>query len=498
MSRRPRLLIATVLCCSSFAPTTTPAANSQIAEDERLLQRAGFATDAAALLDFFRLHTPAASERQRLKALIEQLGDDRFRIREQASNALVDAGPAAVGLLRSTQTYPDLEVKLRVQRCLQKIERRSSNALTAAAARLIGSRHPTGATGVLLDYVPFAADALVSQEVHNALLGLGIACDQDRELLRKCLASPTASRRGAAALVLGCCGGPLDKQAVRAILTDAVPAVRLRAAQGLCTAGDKEAMRALIALVERADDAGTRAEDLLRLLAGQAVPLVVGDESGGCRPKCHAAWSAWWHRKQDRLELPRLQLSAATDPAARARAAASRFLRALFRADMPGLQESAGLPFNLAAALTLQTSEEFRQLFQEVMEGHKKRGQHVAFTLLNVVRVEDYASTVAERERDFLSRFPSGEVHVVHLRGRFGDEQEDGALLIRFSGSQARVIGIGQALPTGKNISGKKKLQRLYVLAQDVFASARGVRWPLPTLLQFNKIAPFSGKKGMT
>src|SRR5437867_3411922 len=56
-----------------------------------------------------------------IKAAIQQLGDERFAVREKAMKALWQAGPAAEALLREALTNPDPEVVKRVRTLLDRI-----------------------------------------------------------------------------------------------------------------------------------------------------------------------------------------------------------------------------------------------------------------------------------------------------------------------------------------------------------------------------------------
>lgn len=58
-----------------------------------------------------------------VEKLLKQLGDDSFQVREQASNQLVNLGPAIMTLvLREAKQSDDLEVRERCQQILLKLE----------------------------------------------------------------------------------------------------------------------------------------------------------------------------------------------------------------------------------------------------------------------------------------------------------------------------------------------------------------------------------------
>src|SRR5262245_10884658 len=78
-----------VLCLAS-AP---PARAGQLEDDEAALKEAKIGTDGPTLLHFFRQRVLPEADKQRVRTLIKQLGDDSFRVREKASAALVSLGP---------------------------------------------------------------------------------------------------------------------------------------------------------------------------------------------------------------------------------------------------------------------------------------------------------------------------------------------------------------------------------------------------------------------
>src|SRR5262249_31027476 len=56
----------------------------QPAEDEKLLKGASISTDGPALVGFLRKLIPTPEDTKRVAALLEQLGDKTFRVREKA------------------------------------------------------------------------------------------------------------------------------------------------------------------------------------------------------------------------------------------------------------------------------------------------------------------------------------------------------------------------------------------------------------------------------
>lgn len=60
---------------------------------------------------------------KQVSALIEQLGDDNFNVRERASRALVRIGEPALGALRQARSSEDLEVRRRAKLAIEEIEK---------------------------------------------------------------------------------------------------------------------------------------------------------------------------------------------------------------------------------------------------------------------------------------------------------------------------------------------------------------------------------------
>lgn len=91
---------------------------------------------------------------------------------------------------------------------------------------------------------------------------------------------------------------------MRSHLTDPVPLVRLRAAQGLLAARDKESIPTLIALLDEPMVAVSwQAEELLHWVAEEQAPRGnVGAASAEMRRRCRVAWEAWWRDHRQRLD----------------------------------------------------------------------------------------------------------------------------------------------------------------------------------------------------
>jgi hypothetical protein len=281
-----------------------------LAQDEQMLRDARVSTEGPALLTFFRERTLTEAQQARLTDLVKKLGDDDFDVREKSSADLVKAGRLAVPFLRPAARDRDAEVARRAADCLREIEQGGDAVLTAAAARVLAARKPDGAAAVLLAYLPSAPDEAVEEAALAALASVGLRDGKPDPALVAALKDRDATRRAAAASVVGRAAAASRKAALP-LLEDAEPRVRFAAAAALAHAGEKSAVPALIALVEKGTPAlAWQAEDLLFRIAGPDARLPAlgpGNDAAGCR----RAWDAWWKEKGDKVDLTKLNLEEA-------------------------------------------------------------------------------------------------------------------------------------------------------------------------------------------
>ena len=274
--------------------------------DQETLKIAKVGTDGPSLLKLFRDRTMTPALRMEIQALIRQLGDRVFAVRQKASVALVAKGAVALPLLREAVRDSDIEVGRRASACARRIEEKDHDAgVLAAAARLLGATKPPGTAEVLLAYLPLANDEVIEDELRMALSAAALQGGKPDPVLIAALADPLAKKRGAAGAALA----PVSDQraAVRKLLKDPEPMVRLRVGLGLARAREKDAVSVLIELLGQLPrEQGWLAEDLLLRLAGEQAPQVsLGDEPAE-RKKCRDAWAAWWESQGPKVDLAKL------------------------------------------------------------------------------------------------------------------------------------------------------------------------------------------------
>jgi len=297
------------LVCALWLVAALAAAGPEpVSLDERTLQAAKVGSDGPALVDYFRKRIVADLDAGKVRELIRQLGDEDFLTRERASAALVNLRDLAVPFLEQAGKDTDIEVVRRAEACLRRIGGGFGANVDMAAARLLAVRKPAGATDVLLGFLPFASNSRVADEVQQALTVLAVRDGKPDKALVDALGDKQALKRAAAAVALARAGATDARPAVRKLLQDPDTTVRLRVGMTLAQAGDKEAVPVLIDLLpDLAPPLAWQAEDLLLRLADEQAPAVsLGSDAAG-RKKCRDAWSDWWAKHRDKVDLARLE-----------------------------------------------------------------------------------------------------------------------------------------------------------------------------------------------
>jgi HEAT repeat protein len=264
-------------------------------------------TDGPLLLEEFRKRTLSAADLEKIQTLIRKLGAESFRVREQATADLVAYGGVVVPLLREAAKDADLERKTRAATCLKAIARSETRSLPPSAARLLALRKPAGAVEVLLAFLPWAEDDSLADAVQTALASLAVRDGKTDPALVRALDDALPLRRAAAGLALAKAGGAEHREAVRKLLRDADPMVRLRVALALVAARDKEAVPVLIdTLADLSREQSEPAQEALFLLAGDKAPEVMPGDDEASRKKYRAAWAAWWQANSATVDLAKL------------------------------------------------------------------------------------------------------------------------------------------------------------------------------------------------
>jgi HEAT repeat protein len=419
--------------------------------DEKLLREAGVAADGPGLLAFLRRRTFTAEDEKRAVALVGQLGDASYERRQQASEGLEALGPVAAPLLRRAVNDTDPEVRRRARACLEVVESGRDAVLAGAAVRLLAVRAPEGAPAALLRFLPWAGDEAVEEDVLLALAALSPP-GRPHPVVVAARADPAPLCRAAAALVVGRAGTEAQRVAVKRLLADGDSRVRLRAAQGLLAARNKDGLPALLDLLTTGpEDVAGRAEGLLAEVAGAAAPRGHLGSDDRQRRACRDAWEGWWKAQGDKLDLAKLDADAVLfRPARRAATVARQFLDALIAGDPAAAGRTADVPFFVSGLKRFTTLAELEQFAREV---HARAvDAKLSCRMRGTVAGEEFARTPRKGPGDKLPEGlpPWRELHAVYAsiyKGDKKDVDEGVYLLVRVRGGRVRVIAVGNGTP---------------------------------------------------
>jgi HEAT repeat protein len=279
-------------------PAVSAGGETQLTDDQ-LLRSAGLSPDGPALVGFFKARTQVTTDRAKVAGLIDKLGSKQAAERDKAVGELVALGPPAVPQLRQATRDPDAPlVAAAARKCLGFIEPTGPGgaALPAAAARLLAQKKAPGAAEALLDFLPFADDDNVMEEVKIALSSLATRDGKVDPAFLSALDDRSSSlRRAVIAEVLARSGNEEVMPAVRKLLTDPRPVVRLRVALALAAHKDATAVTTLINLLtELPLPLAKQAEEFLLNLGSDQSPRAQLGENDAARKACRDAWAAWW------------------------------------------------------------------------------------------------------------------------------------------------------------------------------------------------------------
>ncbi len=283
--------------------------------EESALRAVGLPATDKALLHFFRKRVQPPPARVVIEQQAKALGSVNVAEADAARGELVSIGAPVVPVLREVANRVDAaRASRRAKRILQWIEGPQADRLPVEAARLLAARKTPGATEALLAYLPFADNDTVVEEIVAALTAVGFRDGKADPALLAALNGRAAFARAAAARALCKSGGSASWKAVRPLLTDPEPTVRLQAALALADAHDSQAIPVLIeCLADGPASLGVQVEEYLTRLAGD---WAVHGPSGGdlvSRELRRELWATWWKKTGGELLLRELRSRILTD-----------------------------------------------------------------------------------------------------------------------------------------------------------------------------------------
>jgi HEAT repeat protein len=262
------------------------------------------ATERPGLLDEVRRRTYRPADNDQVLALVRQLGDDAFDVRQKAQATLREMGKSIIPALRHGVNDPDLEISTRARQLLLEIDKEAAAPLSAVVLRLVAFRKPPGAVEALLAYVAYADEHNIPDELQETLNTLAFSDGHAAPALLKGLSDPSPMVRAVAVEAL-CQPGAAEKlEVVRALLQDSDPHVRMRTALGLTAYGDRDAVGILIALLtELSPERAVIVEEYLQTLAGPQAPKLPANTGSDARQQRRESWAAWGKEQGSKTEI---------------------------------------------------------------------------------------------------------------------------------------------------------------------------------------------------
>jgi HEAT repeat protein len=313
ISTCPLCVLAVLLAVVPGRSDDPPKAAEKIDLDELVphpdldwLRRAKAPTDDAGLVRFLDGLRGKEADPAEVEQLVRTLAAGTKDEAAAADKALREIGAVAVPVLRRYRLEADAAGAARVRACLEAIDEAADRPLARPAMRRLVMRKAPGAADALLGYVPFAFDPAAAEDAWYGLDELAAKDPKTLATLAAALSDKQPARRAVAACILGRRGDATQKAAVRGLLKDPDPEVRLRAAQGLLAGRDTSGVPVLIDLLtDAAVEVRWQAEELLRWLAVDAAPEpVVGAGDPKAMAACQAAWRTWWTAQGQKADVP--------------------------------------------------------------------------------------------------------------------------------------------------------------------------------------------------
>jgi HEAT repeat protein len=291
-------------CILGILTSVSIAAETSTDRDEEILLGAGIKIDAESLTKLLRNRTPDGMDLKQLAHMVDQWKSDDFKKREEATGSMLKWGQIVREAVEKASKDSDVEVAQRARDVLKQINREIHLAQPILAVRVLAKRWPAKAVEPLLLHLPFA-DEPTAEEIVFSLDALTVKEGNVPEAIVKALCEKSTERRAAAAVIVGRRGQAEQRVAVKKLLDDVEPTVRLRAAQGLLAARDTSGLATLVALLDETDvHISWSAEELLHWVAGDTAPqAIVGGATADERKKCRDAWETWLTKYRDIVDV---------------------------------------------------------------------------------------------------------------------------------------------------------------------------------------------------
>lgn len=273
--------------------------------DLLVLREEGFPTDGPGLIEVLRQKILGPEELARMERLVDQLGDEEFQKREEATKALVRFGTRARPSLARGLASKDPEIKARCAEALRQIELGNSLLIDGAAirvlARLEKGKPDSRVDAMFLEFLRPKDNPILLEAAGEALSMLALEWTQPSQAVLEALKTRSAPERFPVLLALLKTGKRFAVDLARAELERSEPESRVWAALALCLSGaDPAAFGLVIEHMNLLDGpAFFLAEDVGYRLGEPTSPEPEPVLSGTDREKRVKLWKDWWAKRKD-------------------------------------------------------------------------------------------------------------------------------------------------------------------------------------------------------
>ncbi len=243
-----------------------------IVEQKELLEQHNVATDTPGLVAYLRSLSPDEKLEGEIAALLAELGDRRFKVREAADTRLRIIGDATRQSLVAARDSNDPELAWRANTILQKLnstpQGQLSQALMNAVFVVLEDRQSPTAAATILETLPRCDEPYLTEAACEALWA---SVDQSHvDSLDRALEHPRPVVVAAAIVAYELAFGNQSTDSIERFLDADQPLLQLAAARALV---DRQSQRTADVLVELSNSSderiATQAEGLLAALSGK-------------------------------------------------------------------------------------------------------------------------------------------------------------------------------------------------------------------------------------
>jgi HEAT repeat protein len=257
---------------------------------EELLLKYGIQPSAESIREYLQQLHPGIDAQRRIQALVEQLGDDDYFVRDRATRQLLRLPRGATEILRKALESDDPEVRWRADQVLKNTSTTTSQVLNAAFS-VIEKRKIKGLTTDLLQTIPYCDSQTLKQSAYRALSAT--AQEADAPLLRENLKYEDPDLRIAAIEALVALLGEAAVSDIAPLRKDVDDQSALIAARHLLNFGDRSALNDLVRLLESPTlKVRLQAVRALRAASGKSFHFIAYEEDAS-RAEAINAWQNW-------------------------------------------------------------------------------------------------------------------------------------------------------------------------------------------------------------